>query len=85
MPTFPGLPYLQVHGAKQPRRKKKIKNENKENEKEKTKMNTNMMELNMNEMELVNGGVEWGKIFKEAAWGVGIGAANTVEAAIAYS
>ena len=38
-------------------------------------MNTNMMELNMNEMELVNGGIEWGKIFKEAAWGVGIGAA----------
>ena len=37
-------------------------------------MNTNMMELNMNEMELVNGGIEWGKIFKEAAWGVGIGA-----------
>ena len=76
-------------------------------------MNTNMMELNMNEMELVNGGIEWGKIFKEAAWGAGIGAgcgaaagaffgpvglaigagigavavgaANTVEAAIAYS
>jgi hypothetical protein len=38
-------------------------------------MNTNTMELNMNEMELVNGGIEWGKIFKEAAWGVGIGAA----------
>ena len=38
-------------------------------------MNTNMMELNMNETELVNGGIEWGKIFKEAAWGVGIGAA----------
>ena len=53
-------------------------------------MNTNMMELNMNEMELVNGGIEWGKIFKEAAWGVGIGAvvvgaANTVEAVIAYT
>ena len=38
-------------------------------------MNTNMMELNMNEMELANGGIEWGKILKEAAWGVGIGAA----------
>ena len=37
-------------------------------------MNTYMMELNMNEMELVNGGIEWGKILKEAAWGVGIGA-----------
>ena len=61
-------------------------------------MNTNMMELNLNEMELVNGGIEWGKIFKEAAWGLGIGAgigagvgavvvgtANTVEAVIAYS
>ena len=39
-------------------------------------MNTNTMELNMNEMELVNGGIEWGKIFKEAAWGIGIGAAS---------
>ena len=76
-------------------------------------MNTNMMELNMNEMEMVNGGIAWGKIFKEAAWGAGIGAgcgaavgaffgpvglaigsgvgavavgaANTVEAVIAYS
>ena len=38
-------------------------------------MNTNTMELNLNEMEQVNGGIEWGKIFKEAAWGVGIGAA----------
>ena len=38
-------------------------------------MNTNMMELNMNEMKMVNGGIEWGKIFKEAAWGAGIGAA----------
>ena len=37
-----------------PRQKKR-----KEKEKEKTKMNTNMMELNMNEMELVNGGIEW--------------------------
>ena len=37
-------------------------------------MNTNMMELNMNEMETVNGGIEWGKILKEAAWGAGIGA-----------
>ncbi len=35
-----------------------------------------MMELNMNEMELVNGGIEWGKILKEAAWGIGIGAAH---------
>ena len=61
-------------------------------------MNTNMMELNMNEMELANGGIEWGKILKEAALGIGIGAAsgagvgavvvgtaNTVEAVIAYS
>ena len=76
-------------------------------------MNTNMMELNMNEMERINGGIEWGKILKEAAWGAGIGAgcgaaagaffgpvglaigagigavvvgaANTVEAVIAYS
>ena len=41
-------------------------------------MNTNMMELNMNELELVNGGIEWGKILKEAAWGIGIGAASGV-------
>ena len=38
-------------------------------------MYTNRTEMTMDELEMVNGGLELGKILKEAAWGIGIGAA----------
>ena len=37
-------------------------------------MNTNMKELNMNEMELANGGVDWARVFG-FSWMSGMGAA----------
>ena len=41
-------------------------------------MNTNMMELSMDEMEMVNGGINWGRVFG-VGWTtamVGLGAAT---------